>query len=117
MARRITQVFHGGDQRDVIVTLPADHGRASEHCGLLRAWAVDDETGEWWGMCSYYVGTGVQMLGWVNQGHLRPVVELTDQDGLVDPGKVIALPRARAKNHLASAADERALVRPSSSAE
>jgi hypothetical protein len=49
MTRRMTQVFHGWDQRDVTVTLPAGHDHAVEHPGLLRAWAVDDETGDWWG--------------------------------------------------------------------
>lgn len=57
-----------------------------EHPGLLRAWAVDDETGEWWATCQYYVGTGVQMLGWVHQDHVRPVADLTDAEGLVQSG-------------------------------
>jgi hypothetical protein len=91
MTRRITQTFHGWDQPDVVVTLPADHEHPGEHAGLLRAWAVDDETGDWWGMCNYYVGPGMQMLGWVHQDHLRPVVELTDDDGLVT--NVVALPQ------------------------
>lgn len=60
--------------------------------GSCAAWAVDDETGDWWAMCNYDVGTGMQMLGWIHQDHVRPVVELTDADGLVDPGKVVALP-------------------------
>jgi hypothetical protein len=33
------------------------------------------------------------MLGWVHQDQLRPVVELSDEDGLVVPGKVVALPQ------------------------
>ena len=56
------------------------------------AWAVD-ETGYWWGQCEYNVDVGMQVLGWIHHDHLRPVVELTDDDGLVDPGKIIALPR------------------------
>ncbi|MFC7362214.1 hypothetical protein [Nocardioides astragali] len=92
MTRRITQTFHGWGQRDVVVTLAEDQEHAGEHSGLLRAWAVDDETGDWWAMCNYYVGPGMQMLGWVHQDHLRPVVELTDGDGLV-AANVVALPQ------------------------
>lgn len=90
MARRMTQTFHGWDQPDVLVTFPHDHEHPGSHSGLLRAWAVDDDTGEWWGMCSYYVGIGVQMLGWVHQDHLRPYGELADEDGAVD-AKVVPL--------------------------
>jgi hypothetical protein len=93
MTRRTTQTFHGWAQPDVVVTFPDDHEHPGEHPGLLRAWAVDDETGDWWATCSYYVGTGIQMLGWVHQDHVRPIVELTDDDGLVDPGRVVALPQ------------------------
>jgi hypothetical protein len=84
MARRITQTFHGLDQPDVIVALPDDHERPGEHPGSLRAWAVDDETGDWWGWCIYYAGVGMQYIDWIHQDHLRPVVELTDNDGRVD---------------------------------
>jgi hypothetical protein len=72
MTRRITKTFHGWDQPEVVVTLPERNEHAGDHAGLLRAWAVDDETGDWWGMCSYYLGVGVQMLGWIHQDHLRP---------------------------------------------
>ena len=92
MVRRITQVFHGWDQRDVTVTLPESHPHAGEHQGFLRAWAVDDETGDWRGMCDYYAGVGMQYLGWIHEDHLRPSGGLTDDNGLVvDPGKVVAL--------------------------
>jgi hypothetical protein len=83
MTRRITQAFFGYDQPDVSVTLPEDHEHAGEHTGSLRAWAVDDETGDWWGMCNYSVSASEQYIGWVHQDNLRPVVELTDDDGLV----------------------------------
>jgi hypothetical protein len=49
----------------------------------LRAWAVDDESGDWWAQCTYSVGIGMNMLGWVHQDHVRPNVELTDDDGLI----------------------------------
>lgn len=88
MARRVTQTFHGWDQPEVWVTVPEGQDHAGEHRGLLRAWAVDDETGDWWGMCAYYVGVGEQFLGWVHQDHLRPVVELRDEDGRVGPNVV-----------------------------
>ena len=85
MARRMTQVFHGWDQRDVTVILPAGHEHPGEHPGLLRAWAVDDETGESWGMGNYYAGVGMQYLDWIHEDHLRPSGDLTDDDGLVGP--------------------------------
>lgn len=85
MTRRTTQVFHGWNQPEVVVTLPADHEHPGEHKGVLRAWAVDDETGDWWAQCQYYVDVGVQMFGWIHQDHVRPVVELTDDDGRVTP--------------------------------
>ena len=66
MTRRITQTFHGFDKPEVIVTLPEYDKNPGEHQGVLRAWAVDDETGDWWGMCEYYVATGVQLLGWIS---------------------------------------------------
>lgn len=72
MARRITQTFHGWDQPAVIVSFAKDHEHPGEHPGSLRAWAVDDETGDWWAMCTYYVGTGIQLLGWVHQDHVTP---------------------------------------------
>ena len=65
---------------------------AGEHEGLLRAWAVDDERGDWSAMCAYYVPPGVQLLGWIHQDNVRPVVELTDDDGLASPGVVTAVP-------------------------
>lgn len=86
MTKRITQTFHGWDQRDVAVTFPEGHEHTGVHSDLLRAWAVDDETGDWWGMCNYYVGPGMELLGWIHQDHMRPVADLTDNDGLVDPG-------------------------------
>ncbi len=89
----MTQAFHGWDQRDVTVTLPADHEHAGEHAGLLRAWAVDGETGEWWGMCNYCAGVGMQYLDWIHEDHLRPSGDLTDDDRLVDPGRLVALPQ------------------------
>lgn len=95
MTRRMTQTFHGWDQPDVTVTLSDDHEYAGEHSGLLRAWAVDDETGEWWGMCNYYVGAGMQMLGWIHEDHLRPVADLSEDDGLV-ASNVMALPQGDA---------------------
>ncbi|TGN65036.1 hypothetical protein EXE59_14470 [Nocardioides eburneiflavus] len=89
----MTQTFHGWEQREVTISLPDDHEHAGEHFGLLRAWAVDDETGDWWGMCNYYAAPGRQMLGWIHEDHLRPCGDLTDDDGLVDRGKVVALPQ------------------------
>lgn len=83
MTRRTTHTFHGFDQPEVLVTYPAGHEHAGEHRGLLRAWAVDDETGEWWGMCQYHVAAGVQLLDWVHEDHVRRDGDLTDDDGLV----------------------------------
>lgn len=82
--RRMTQTFHGWDQPDIVVTLPKCYERPGEHHGLLRAWAVDDETGDWWAMCNYYVGPVCRCLA----GSTRTtsdVVELTDNDGLIGP--------------------------------
>jgi hypothetical protein len=80
----MTQVFHGWDQLDVTVTLPHDHQHPGEHPGLLRAWAVDDETGEWWGMCNYYAGVGMQYLDWIHADQLRPCGDLIDDDGQIE---------------------------------
>ena len=77
MTRRMAQVFHRWDQRDATVTFPAGHEHPGEHPGLLRAWAVDDETGEWWGMCNYYAGVGMQYVDWIHGDHLRPSGDLT----------------------------------------
>lgn len=82
MTRRITETFHGYEQPDVLVTLPDDE-HPGELKGNLRAWAVDDETGDWWGMCQYYVATGVQLLRWVHESQLRRDGDLTDDDGRV----------------------------------
>ncbi len=35
------------------------------------------------GMCQYYVGTGVQMLGWVHQDMLSRDGDLANDDGVV----------------------------------
>lgn len=72
--------------------VPDDHEHPGQHPGCLRAWAVDDETGDWWAMCSYYVNTGMQLLGWVHQDHVTPVADLSDDDGLVGPARVASLP-------------------------
>ncbi len=78
MARRMTQVFHGWDQRDVTVTLPAGHERAGEHQGLLRAWAFDDETGEWWGMRTTTPASGCSTSnGSARTTYARPVTSPT----------------------------------------
>lgn len=83
MTRRITQTFHGWAQPEVTITLPDHHRHPGVHFGLLRAWAVDDETGDWWGMCNYYAGVGMQYLDWISADHLRPCGDLADDDGLV----------------------------------
>lgn len=93
MTRRTTETFTGFNMPDVIVTLPDDHEHPGEHRGELRAWAVDDETGDWWGQCQYRARPGHQLLGWIHQDHLRRDADLTDDDGLVDPGRVVALPQ------------------------
>lgn len=85
MARRITETFHGYDQPDVLVTLPKGHEHPGEHKGNLRAWALDDETGDWWGMCQYYAATGVQLLGWIHETQLRRDGDLTEDDGMIGP--------------------------------
>ena len=38
-------------------------------------------------MCNYYAGVGMQYLDWIHEDHLRPSGDLTDDDGLVDPGE------------------------------
>lgn len=43
-------------------------------------------------MCTYCVRPGMQMHGWIHQHHLHPVVELTDDDGLV-AGNVVSPPQ------------------------
>jgi hypothetical protein len=93
MTRRTTQTFHGFGQPEVIVTLPDDHDHPGEHRGELRAWALDDETGDWWGLCQYRVAVSEQMLGWIHESQLRRAADLTDDDGLVDPDRVVALPQ------------------------
>lgn len=84
MTRRTTQTFHGYDRPDVTVTLPDGHEHAGEHFGTLRAWAVDDDTGDWFGQAEYSVAPGNQLLGWIPADQLRPYGELTDDDGLVN---------------------------------
>ena len=88
----MTQTFHGWDQPVVHVTFPAGHEHPGEHPGSLRAWAVDDETGHWWAMCTYYVGPGTQLIGWIHQDHVRPVADLDDDDGVAGPGPWRPLP-------------------------
>ncbi|MBC2934704.1 hypothetical protein [Nocardioides sp. zg-1228] len=44
---------------------------------------MDDETGDWWGMCNYSTRPGMQYLNWIHADHLRPCGNLTDDDGLV----------------------------------
>jgi hypothetical protein len=83
MTRRITDTFDGHEQPDMIVTFPDDHEHPGEHTGNVRAWAVDDQTGDWWGMCQYHVTTGVQLLGWIHESQLRRDGALTDDDGRV----------------------------------
>lgn len=89
MARRMTQTFHGFDRRDVIITIPDGDEHAGTYNGQLRAWAVDDETGDWW-------ADVIRMDGMYNYPEWQPaervrLAELTDYDGLVDPGRVVAL--------------------------
>ena len=98
MTRRITETFHGVNKPEVIVTLPEGHQHPGEHQGVLRAWAVDDETGDWWGMCEYYVATGVQLLGWIHQDHLRRNGDLTDDDGCMQR-TTLSTARAGASNN------------------
>lgn len=92
MTRRITETFYGFDMPDVLVTISTDSEDAGEHRGELRAWALDDATGEWWGFCQYRVRPGRQLLGWIHETGLRRDAELTDHDGLLDPGQIVALP-------------------------
>jgi hypothetical protein len=80
MARRMTHTFTGWAQPEVAFALPDDHQHAGAHFGLLRAWAVDDETGEWWGMCNYSTRPGMQYLNWIHADHQRPSGDLTDDD-------------------------------------
>jgi hypothetical protein len=42
-------------------------------------------------MCTYYAGVGMQYLDWIHQDHLRPSGDLVEEDGLVDPEKVVGL--------------------------
>ena len=91
----------------MVVTIPDAQDFPGEHTGVLRAWPVDDETGDWWAMCRYYVGPGMQLLGWIHQDHMRPVDELTDADGLVDPGKVVAPPHREGRAPQARSLHER----------
>lgn len=83
MTRRITETFHGYDMPDVIVTLPDDNEHPGEHRGELRAWAIDDENGDWWGMCQYRIAPGSQYLGWIHESQLRRDGDLTDDDGRI----------------------------------
>lgn len=92
MARRTTQTFHGFDQPEVIVTLPDDDDHPGEHHGELRAWALDDETGDWWGLCQYRVAVSEQLLGWIHETQLRRAADLTDDDGRV-ADNVVPLPQ------------------------
>lgn len=82
VARRMTQTFHGWNQPEVTITLPDNHPHSGVHDGLLRAWAVDDETGEWWGMCNYNAGVGTQYLEWIHADHLRPAGDHAAAEGL-----------------------------------
>jgi hypothetical protein len=90
VTRRITQSFHGFDMPDVIV-IPS--GDTEERRGELRGWALDDETGEWWGLCQYRAEPGRRVLDWFHETQLRRDGDLTDDDGLVAPGRVVALPQ------------------------
>ena len=47
---------------------------------------------DWLGMCNYNVGAGMQYPDWIHAVHLRPSGDLKEDDGLVEPRKVIALP-------------------------
>lgn len=85
MTRRVTEIFHGYDQPDVLVTFRDDHDHPGVHQGVMRAWAVDDETGDWWGMCDYTVAPGVTYLGWIHEDQLRRDGDLGNDDGLIGP--------------------------------
>lgn len=80
MTRRITETFHGFEQPDVLVTIDG-----AEHSGELRAWALDDESGDWWGLCQYRLEPGQRMLGWIHQDQVRRDGDLTDDDGRMGP--------------------------------
>lgn len=42
---------------------------------------MDDETGDWWGMCAYDADAGMQYLDWIHQDYLRPSGDLNDDVG------------------------------------
>lgn len=63
---------------DVLVNLPGD---PQEHRGELCAWALDDGTGDWWGLCQYRARPGHQMLDWFHETQLRRDGDLSDDDG------------------------------------
>ncbi|MGF9756523.1 hypothetical protein AAII07_15075 [Microvirga sp. 0TCS3.31] len=46
---------------------------------------MDDETGDWWGMCNYSTRPGMQYLNWIQADHLCPSADLTDDDCLGSP--------------------------------
>ena len=94
MTRRTAETFFGFDQPAVVVTLTDDDGTEHEHGGELRAWAVDDQTGDWWGMAQYRVGLE-QFLAWLPAHQLRRDNDHTDNDGLVEPvaGNVASFPQ------------------------
>ncbi len=70
VTRRTTHTYYGFDM-------------PGEHRGELRAWALDDDTGDWWGLCQYRVTPSEQMLGWIHETQLRRDGDLTDEDGRV----------------------------------
>lgn len=79
MARRTTHTYYGFDMPDVVLTLPDFHEQAGEHRGELRAWAVDDDTGDWWANVQYRTGPGEQFLAWLPADQVRRDADLTDE--------------------------------------
>ena len=76
---------------------PQDQGRGSSHAGglrcLLRAPGPSATSLASGGLCKLNAGVGMQYLDWIHEDHLRPSGDLADDDGQVDPGKVVALPQ------------------------
>lgn len=83
--RKVTYTYYGYDRPDIIVTID-DH----EYRGELRAWAIDDDTGDWWANVQYRTAPGSTYIRWLPANQVRRDADLTDDDGRVNPGSSVA---------------------------
>ena len=78
VTKRIAHTLYGFDRSDVVVKLLDDHEHPGKRRGELRAWALDDETGDWWGRVNT---TSQPASNWATaQKWSTPIVRIIPRD-------------------------------------